>query len=582
MEEELFPKKKCNDYLLPRLVKAMTLSAGLSLIFFMTSCRSADTETITGNAEVKINFKGSNYEGIAELGMQASSGGNLQYKSSNQHQEIKMDNDFIVVADLIPQNPTLELHATASNVNNLTAATEPGLLPDDICYKLLVYDNNGNYVAERDYIRGKESNTAITPALMLDGGQTYTFVAYCINTTTIASLPSVVNKNTLEGATLSDMAGTTDLMYFKSSPVTLRGGTNNYLDIVLKHMFSQITTTLDVSQTGYKIHTIDANIAPHYNKASIKLADGVITRNNLGSTPIQFTLPAGDVIDLYPNSVSNVSIVDNDINNTTVFNIASIRLGVGNKVTGGASIVNKNIKIENLKVRPGVKYNLNINIVPADTYLTYMGVPAARINGQIWMRYNMGVTNMDLVANNPDQDPQIAALYGSYYFWGLKDPYSATNNTQKSGPVGAWNSGTNYAPVKNQTYDPCPSGFRVPTTNEWLKLIEYTTSENIGKWDATPVDFGGSFGAGKVLRSKKNTSVKITLPIAGTFHAAAHVDYRGYVGNYWTSTESSNVQLIRFSVENPVPATSAVVTSISTTDKSFNQYSLRCIADVPN
>lgn len=163
-----------------------------------------------------------------------------------------MDNDFIVVADLIPQNPTLELHATASNVNNLMAATEPGLLPNDICYKLLVYDYNGNYVAERDYIRGKESNTAITPALMLDGGQTYTFVAYCINTTTIASLPSVVNKNTLAGATLSDMAGCTDLMYFKSSPVTLRGGTNNYLDIVLKHMFSKITTTLDVSQTGYK------------------------------------------------------------------------------------------------------------------------------------------------------------------------------------------------------------------------------------------------------------------------------------------------------------------------------------------
>jgi hypothetical protein len=266
---------------------------------------------------------------------------------------------------------------------------------------------------------------------MLDGGQTYTFVSYCINTTTIASLPSVVNKNTLAGAVLSDMAGTTDLMYFKSAPITLIGGSNNYLDIVLKHMFSQITTTLDVSQTGYKIHTIDANIAPHYNKASIQLADGVITRNNLGNTPIQFTLPAGDIIDLYPNSVSNVNIIDNDMNNTTVFNIASLRLGVGNKVTGGTSIVNKNIKIENLKLTPGVKYKLNINLVPVDTYLTYMGVPAARINGQIWMRYNMGVTNMDPVANNPDQDPQIAALYGSYYFWGLKDPYSATNNTQK-------------------------------------------------------------------------------------------------------------------------------------------------------
>lgn len=80
-----------------------------------------------------------------------------------------MDNDFIVVADLIPQKATSELQTVANNTKNLMAATEPGLLPNDICYKLLVYDNNGNYVAERDYIRGKESDTAITPALMLDG-----------------------------------------------------------------------------------------------------------------------------------------------------------------------------------------------------------------------------------------------------------------------------------------------------------------------------------------------------------------------------------------------------------------------------
>lgn len=83
-------------------------------------------------------------------------------------------------------------------------------------------------------------------------------------------------------------------------------------------MFSQITTTLDVSQTGYKIHTIDANIAPHYNKASVQLADGVISRSSLGSTPIQFSLPTGNNIDLYPNSVSNINVVNNDTNNTTV------------------------------------------------------------------------------------------------------------------------------------------------------------------------------------------------------------------------------------------------------------------------
>ena len=49
------------------------------------------------------------------------------------------------------------------------------------------------------------------------------------------------------------------------------------------------------------------------------------------------------------------------------FNIPSVRLGIGTSPSQGASIVNKNIKIENLKVTLGVKYKLNISLVPVDT-----------------------------------------------------------------------------------------------------------------------------------------------------------------------------------------------------------------------
>ncbi|ODM55176.1 FISUMP domain-containing protein [Elizabethkingia meningoseptica] len=559
-------------------IKTAAAFAALSLILSTVSCRSTETEQISGKAEIKINFKGSSFENISELGKQASSSKNIQNQNLIQHQEIKLNNNLSIVAELFPQNSTPEQQPIAGNTNKVIAATGPSLLPNDICYKLLVYDNNGNYVAERDYIRGKENDTAVTPALLLNGGQTYTFVAYCINTNTIASLPAVTNKNTLAGATLNDIAGNSDFMYFKSAPIQMEGGTNNYLDIVLKHMFSQITTTLDASQTGYKIHTIDAGITPHYNKANIQLTDGGITRNDPGNTPVSFTLPTGNDINLYPASVSNTSIVNNDVNNNGVFTITSLRLGIGNTTFQGASIVNKNIRFENLKIVPGVKYNLNISLVPIDTYLTYMGIPAARINGQIWMRYNAGVTDINLTTNNPDQAPLPGTLYGSFFFWGIKEPYSASNNTKKSGPAGAWNNGTNYAPVKNQTYDPCPTGYRVPTTNEWYKLLEYTTSENIGTWDAAPVDFGGTMGAGKVLRSKRNTSVQLTLPVAGILHGALHVDYRGYQGSYWTSTEdggtNNNTHIFSFNPANPIPATST-----SITDKSYNQFSLRCIAE---
>ena len=45
-------------------------------------------------------------------------------------------------------------------------------------YKIVVYDASGRYVTDRNFVRGKEDKYFHTPALNLNGGQNYTFIAY--------------------------------------------------------------------------------------------------------------------------------------------------------------------------------------------------------------------------------------------------------------------------------------------------------------------------------------------------------------------------------------------------------------------
>ena len=104
-------------------IKTAAAFAALSLILSTVSCRSTETEQISGKAEIKINFKGSSFENISELGKQASSSKNIQNQNLIQHQEIKLNNNLSIVAELFPQNSTPEQQPIAGNTNKVIAAT---------------------------------------------------------------------------------------------------------------------------------------------------------------------------------------------------------------------------------------------------------------------------------------------------------------------------------------------------------------------------------------------------------------------------------------------------------------------------
>ncbi|WP_284359755.1 hypothetical protein [Elizabethkingia anophelis] len=497
---------------------------GAMLLLAVFSCRSNDSDnkvTAGGTANVSINLQGEAFDDTADLGGQASLMQGVSVSTSAvQRKEIPFNNDFTLVAELSPVSNFSGKQAQAALGGNLLAATGPTPLGTGIRYKVVVFRSTGEYVTERNYIRGQESSTA---ALNLDGGSNYTFIVYSVKSQT--DLPDVTYTNssnkTLATASISGLANTVDFMYYRKD-MQVSGNQTNYLDVILRHRLSQITTTIDASATGYNITAVTANIDSHYPSYNVPLSTG---------TPAQ-TGTAGTAAVTFPTLGTQI-VVANPVmlnGNTTTgkFTLSAITIGPLTQTVSSAALTG-------LKITPGIMYNLKFTLSPADVYLdNYNGQKAARINGKVWMLYNLGDNRTDPNTGPFDQS--------NFYQFG-RSTVVATGSTQTAEIAGwnttiaadnAWNSGTEAAPVKTGN-DPCPQNYRIPTRTELQSLLDGTTKTEIGTFNDSPTNFS----AAKVYTSNRNSSVKLTFPAIGARNAAAgRVNNRGISPHVWTSTAS--------------------------------------------
>ncbi|OPB92736.1 hypothetical protein BAZ10_09180 [Elizabethkingia occulta] len=519
-------EKRKTQFIPKRTGFGITISVSLLLILFaIFSCRSSDADnkiTAGGTANVKINIEGEAFDDVADLGGQASLGKNISKATPLvQRKEIPFNNDFTLVAELSPVKTSLGNKTQASLSGNLIAATGPTPLGNGIRYKVVVFRSTGEYVTERNYIRGQESSTA---DLNLDGGSSYTFIVYSVKSQT--DLPDVTYTNTsnkiLATASISGLANTVDFMYYRKD-TSVSGDQTNYLSVILLHKLSLITTTIDASATGYNITAVTANIDSNYPSYNVPLSSG---------TPAQ-TGTAGTAAVTFPTLGTQV-VVANPVmlnGNTTTgkFTLSTITIGPLTQTVSSAALTG-------LKITPGIMYNLKFTLNPADIYLdNYNGQKAARINGKVWMRYNLGDNRAD-----PDTGPLFDQ--SNFYQFG-RSAVVATGSTQTAEIAGwnttiaadnAWNSGTEAAPVKTGN-DPCPQNYRIPTRTELQSLLDGTTKSEIGTFSDSPTNFS----AAKVYTSNRNSSVKLTFPAIGARNAAGgRVNNRGISPHVWTSTAS--------------------------------------------
>jgi len=141
------------------------------------------------------------------------------------------------------------------------------------------------------------------------------------------------------------------------------------------------------------------------------------------------------------------------------------------------------------------------------------------ITGKIWMACNLG-------ANSICQSAEDLGCVGDYYQWGRQTDGHEKETSPKTSYVGSsltpghgsfitvnadtgydWTTGDIYGDTRRASWNPCPSGFHVPTKGDF-------TAENI--------------------QNINDAFEKLKLPPAGSRHYIGALSTKGTFGKYWT------------------------------------------------
>jgi len=164
------------------------------------------------------------------------------------------------------------------------------------------------------------------------------------------------------------------------------------------------------------------------------------------------------------------------------------------------------------------------NVVATVATATTVVLPG---NPQGWMRHNLGADT------NLDPDVPVQAINGDYYQWGR--PIAVATAYTSASFIPGWSDTSaadgSWADESKTSNDPCPSGFRVPTRQQWQNLLDNTTPSNVGTFTGSSTNFG----AAKVFTAGGK---KLTLPAAGQRGSMdGLLFYRSRLGSYWSSTK---------------------------------------------
>ena len=148
--------------------------------------------------------------------------------------------------------------------------------------------------------------------------------------------------------------------------------------------------------------------------------------------------------------------------------------------------------------------------------------PGVVINGVKWATRN--VDRPGTFATKPE-------TAGMFYQWNRKIGWSATNPTINSSGGTTWNNNTPTGTIWSKANDPSPAGWRVPTREEILKLLDKDKVRS--EWTTVNGITGRKF-------TDKTTGKFLFLPAAGFRYCEGGygtIEGAGWGSNYWSSTQ---------------------------------------------
>lgn len=420
-----------------------------------------------------------------------------------QNLEVPFDDSHSLQITITEQPSSL--NSNNSKYNKIAAITTTGpvkwLLEAGVKYRVVVYNSAGNYVNNYEYVVGTVKPTT---GITLAPNQKYTFVVYSIRSK--ESVPAAPTGN-LSNAVLP-VSGNVDFMYFIKENMTVTAGVND-LAVLLKHSFSQITTTINASSIG-DITAATANIKPHFNVPEIKLNNGNVNYLAEGGTWNGDPTPSGSIVS-FPNLflskvVSDSIIVCNNGSSTSTLSFPHITI---------KGMTKYNVQVPNIALKPGRRYVLAMN-------LTSFGGGSNGGGGQAFSPGNL--------IYNPSNDSYSFATtqgaYGSYFFPNYTKPRrldisnTIPNNTingsngdpcSKVLPINSWRLPTEAELVSIKASTALQiSGHAGPNINAPVRFIstyDGTNSTSVGMFLGTQLDPGANrysymfFTFGGVLRN---------------------------------------------------------------------------------
>lgn len=391
----------------------------LLVLLLTIACRSTDTAMegdgtesggTSGSAIMKVSLLGATFNQDPDVNPIASvKSGAVNNSLREGRQTILMDDNKAVIATLTPKK--FLSNTVQAGINPMAATYEHPLVPGQV-FRLAVYNANGTYKAQRLFTINSAGAPAVATGgdLMLDGGQTYSFVAYSYNNSTDPGAVSTTAN--LNSATLSAISSNRDLMYQRVDNVTVVGG-DNELRLILKHLFSEIKVSLNVYNVNGNNNgirsvgngiTMDRHIT---SNSSLKFSNGVITYGSTrGTKAVVFTPGGPSVYDVNgaganswtsdPVLLVNPGLATSDMSTLTFPNDASGRISIG---FGGTAKSKQGFQVPNIVVKPGVSYNLNLDFrCTADATPTWpFSMSGGTEGGQLTQTFNAPVSDAGFI-----------------------------------------------------------------------------------------------------------------------------------------------------------------------------------------
>jgi len=503
-------------------IAAMSMALTFGTIAGCSSTEDIADNSSDGNGQVKISLLGIGEEPEESL---------TKAQTEPETVTLPVEDDFGLVCTLAADQAPNTRGTTAMALGNK--------------YRMVAY--SGSTVAGSQVFAAGDENTT-DPISLLPGN--YTFVFYSFNNSTAPGLPDASGN-------VAVPAGT-DLLWYSTTD-TVTAGSIIPVAVTFVHRFSSVKVVANSWGVGPDISAVSASLNNAY-VVNLMATDGTFSVGADSTAGVSWSdttskLRTSNTTAIYANGATSF---------TVTFPANSVTIG---GVTSGSS---KSVTFTKT-LAAGTRYILTVRFIKCGAYTasgTYKG----------FMCHNLGA---DYTA-----DPFTPGykLNGAYWQWGKKnysvgaptstggaEPSYVWNSTNYNTSSAAWNSGTEAAPVKNNNNDPCPSGYRMPTSSEWNGVIDNNTG---GKVYSTWVADAGNFNSAQTFGSSAG-AVTLQLPIVGLrSYANGSLANRGAIGNYWSSSVNTDINPY-FLYSN---SSNLFVTNLSTSIRGMG-FSVRCIAE---